>query len=95
MKSSEQQLALRNINNHQIDLISEICLNFLNSNIKTSYSKLNLLAKFRNYLHKLSSKSISHKLKRNILSSLQGLYILKLLLPVSLQALNILLSSLE
>lgn len=94
LKSSDQQTVLKKINNTQIDYISEICLNFLSSNINTGYTKISLLAKFRNYIHKLSSRSVSYKTKRIIITSLKGLYILKILLPLTLQVLNSIVSSL-
>ena len=80
---------LKTIKSNEIDLISEIVLNFLNSNIKSDVKSYTFLKRLREILYILVNKSKSYISKRKILNSLKGLQILKLLLPLVSITLNI------
>ena len=66
-----------------INLITEVVLNFLKNNITLSKKPLQLLEKIKESVRKLGSLKTSYKLKKTILTSIKGLQIISiLLLPV-------------
>ena len=68
----------------EIDFVSEICLNFLKTNIKAGFTKISLLKKVRNEIRLLSRKKFGRGIKRKILKSLKGIHLLNILLPIAL-----------
>ena len=86
---SKRLIYLQTIKPDEIDLISEIILNFLNDNIKVDIKSYTFLKRLKKILYILVRKSKSYILKRKLLSSLKGLQILKILLPLVSISLNI------
>ena len=86
---SKRLTYLQTIKPDEIDLISEIVLNFLNDNIKIDIKSYTFLKRLKKTLYILARKSKSYILKRKLLSSLKGLQILKILLPLVSISLNI------
>ena len=72
----------------EINLISEIILNFLNLNIKLDSRSYNLLKRVRDKLYLLTKKKTSVKIKRLILKSIKGLGIIKILFPLALKVIS-------
>ena len=86
---SKRLTYLQTIKPDEIDLISEIVLNFLNDNIKIDIRSYTFLKRLKKTLYILTSKTKSYILKRKLLSTLKGLQILKILLPLVSISLNI------
>ena len=80
---------LNNIKSDKINLNSEIVLNFLNNKIKTDIKLYTFLKRLKESLHILAKKSKSYISKRQLLSSLKDLQILKLILSLVSITLNI------
>ena len=89
LSHSKRLTYLQTIKPNEIDLISEIVLNFLNDNIKVDIRSYTFLKRLKKTLYILTHKSKSYILKRNLLSTLKGLQILKILLPLVSISLNI------
>ena len=70
-------------------MISEIVLNFLNNNIKTDVKSYTFFKRLKESLHVLPKNNKSYIFKCQLLTSLKGLQILKLLLPLVSITLNI------
>lgn len=87
LSQTERLLYLENIKNNEIDLISEIVLNFLRCNIKSDSESKSILERVKKYLYILASKRKSISIKKKILKSLKGLNILNILLPLALKVL--------
>ena len=70
------------IKRNEIDLLSEIVLNFIKCNIKHDSSSFKLLYRVKRYVYMLASKKVSTAIKKKILQSVKGLNILNILLPL-------------
>jgi hypothetical protein len=88
LPASKKIQHFQKISKKRLDYISEIILNFLNSNIKTDNSIINKLQPLREILHKIASKKTSLVLKKHIISSLKGIYILHTLLPLTIKIIS-------
>ena len=73
---------------NQIGYVSEICLNLLNSNIIIEKDLKKRLNRVKLILKKIASIKLSKNIKRGILKSLKGQFILKEVLPVALNRLE-------
>jgi hypothetical protein len=72
---------VRKLNNVQIRLICEICLNIVRCNIKLSKVFVNKLREYKLLLKKLTSKKVTLQSKKRILATHQGGNLLSILLP--------------
>ena len=89
LTNTQRLLYLKTITPDEIDLISEIALNFLNLNIKTDTRSYILLKRLKTVIKCLASKLQSYNSKRKILKSLRGVQMLNILLPLVSITLNI------
>ncbi len=71
----------------EINFFSEIASNFLRGNIKTDSISFKHLKRIKQYIYKLASNKTAKKYKHQLLSSLKGLQILNLLIPLTIQTL--------
>jgi len=81
LNTTELVNRLKLLTNQEIGFICEIVTNFLCGNITVNSIKLRALHTSRHDLHKLVSKTTSNKTKKNLINSLIGLNIVKILLP--------------
>ena len=82
LSHTERQEYFKSITSEEVDLISEIALNFINCNIKYDNKSYNLLKRVKKFIYHLASKRTSIHVKKTILQSLKGLSILNNLLPL-------------
>lgn len=82
LSHTERLEYFKTISDKEVDLISEIALNFINCNIKYDTKSYNLLKRVKKFIYHLASKRTGKQIKRNILTSLKGLSILNNLLPL-------------
>ena len=68
------------IKREELDLISEIVLNFIKCIIKHDSNSLKLLHRVKTYMYTIASKKAGVSVKKNILQSLKGLNILNIIL---------------
>ena len=80
---------ISNFSNEEIDSFSELFLNFLKGRFKTNSRKLSKLAKIKDKIVLLASKKISRKKKVSLLSSVQGLFLIKELIPIVIDILPV------
>ena len=76
------------INENDLNLIVEIIINFLHGNIPYDITSLKLLKRVKKWIYILSSMKTSRSMKRNILSSLKGLQICKIIFPLLMKVLS-------
>ena len=74
----------KSITKEEVDLISEIVLNFLHCNIKHDRKSFSLLKRMKKYLYLLASKKTAKTIKKKIIQSVKGLAILNILLPLTI-----------
>ena len=84
LKPSERRLYFQNINNYELDLISEIISNFLEKRIPVDYKSFTLLQKIKTFLRDFIKLKKSQKIKRRMLQSLKGLHLISILFPIAL-----------
>ena len=82
LENSERLIYMNSIKVDEIRLISELVYNFLNFNIIHDRKSLILLERVKNYMYMLASKKVSFCYKKKILSSLKGIHIINILLPL-------------
>ena len=87
LSHSERKVYFVSIPKQELILISEIVLNFLNDRFHVPAFKFKLLKRIKNSIRKLADKKVSLKNKRIILSSIKGLQIINILLPIVLEIL--------
>lgn len=87
LEPSKQIHYIKKLTDQEIDYLSEIVLNFLSSKIKVNIANYQSLKKSKNILYHLASPKKSSKFKKKIFSTLKGLNILNILLPVAIQTL--------
>ena len=75
-------------NRKEIHSIIEIVINFLANNIKCKKSFILSLKKYNNYFNKIIKKNNSLKVKRNLLTSKTGGFIVQALLGIALPLLT-------
>lgn len=80
---------LKNIDLLEVNYISEIILNILHGQIKIDFRSHTLLKRMKNYLRKLRSKTVSYKVKKQLLTSIKGLHLLNIIIPYLLKIFNI------
>ena len=85
LKHSERINYIDSIVNKEIDILTEIILNFLNGNIKVDTKSFNLLKRLRTELNIIARKKTPYKIKKQNFKSLKGLNILNILLPFTLK----------
>ena len=88
LNHSERIVYIKSITKKEIKLISEVIYNLLHFNIKTDFKSLSILKRVKKYLYKLSSKRVSHLIKKKILQTLKGLNILNIVIPLALNTLS-------
>ena len=88
LKQPDRILYIDSISKKEIDIISEIIVNFLNSNIKLDTKSYNLLKRVKTEIYKLGGKKKSYKLKKEVLNTLKGLHIINLLFPLALNTIK-------
>ena len=88
LSQTERAIYFKSIKSAEIDLVTEIILNFIECNVKHDNSSLQILKRVKNYMYMLASKKTSIALKKKILQSLKGLNILNIVLPLVLNALT-------
>lgn len=87
-KLKDRHIFISKLENREIDYISEICLNLLHLNIKPPHSKISLLNRLKTVIQALISKTKSYKIKKKLLSSIKGLQLLNIILPIALKTLS-------
>lgn len=87
---SQRVKYIQSMSNKEIDYISEICLNFLKSNITTDKETVKVLDSLRNEIRSLGSKGKSRIWKKKLLLTLKGLRVLQFLFPIVLNGLQFL-----
>ena len=76
------------IKRQELDLISEIVLNFINCTIKHDSNSLKLLRRVETYMYTIASKKVGVSVKRKILQSLKVFNILNIVLPLVINQLQ-------
>ena len=76
------------IKREELDLITEIVLNFIKCNIKHDSNSLKLLRRVKTYMYTIASKKAGLSVKKKILQSLKGLNILNIILPLVINQLQ-------
>ena len=84
---SKRKEYILQLSNNKVKYICEIVLNFLQSKVKVGFITLEKLRKFRSLLHDIVSKRKSIKVKKKLLTTLKGIFALKILLPYVLTTL--------
>ena len=82
---SDRLKYFKNIGTVEIQYLNEIIYNFLNKRIKVNqkhFELYNHLKRLRSDLRKFVDKTISNKVKKQILISIKGLAIINFLLPI-------------
>ena len=82
MKHSDRLLYLRDLNDVEFKLIQEIVINFMQKNLKTPPETFHELQKIKDFMRAFVSCKNSKKRKRALLTTLKGLRMVALLLPV-------------
>lgn len=81
LDNKDKSSYLKQISSEEIKYIEEVCYNFLHSNIKIENRKIVLLKRLKRFIYKFLSKTSSKQVKRKILSSIRGLFILNIIFP--------------
>jgi len=76
---------LKKLSNENVDLLSEIVLNFLKGKLRIDFQSYKLLHRVKNEVRILSSKIKKYPFKKKLLVSLKGLKILSVILPMVIQ----------
>ena len=79
----------KNIDLVEVNYVSEIILNILQGQIKIDFRSHTLLKRMKNYLRKLRSKSVSYKVKKQLLTTIKGLHLINIIIPYLLKLFNI------
>ena len=87
-KPSDKLNYLKSVTNKEIDFICEVILNFLNKKIPTKYRDFSKLKKIKSFLHQFIRSKRGYKLKKKLILSVKGLYLLTILFPLALQVLT-------
>ena len=66
-KALQRKSVLRNMTNEQLQILSEIILNVYRGTFNVSMTYIKSLKKFKKYIHLLSDKKISRKIRRDTL----------------------------
>lgn len=85
LKHSERIIYFKTITKTEIDILSEIVLNFIKTNIKVDSKAYNLLKRLQVEIGKLAKSKVSYKIKREIIRSIKGLNIINILLPFAIK----------
>ena len=86
--STEKVEYFKLVKSDEIDLITEIVLNFIKCNIKYDSNSFKLLERVKSYMYLIASKKVSKSIKKKILQSLKGVNILNILLPLVINQLQ-------
>jgi len=89
LTTTQLAIRLKSLKNKEIGYISEIVLNFLNGGIRVNANEFHALRRMRTDLHLLSSRKSTNNSKKELLNSLKGLNILKILLPFTQKRLRV------
>ena len=87
MKPSERYENIEKLTDKEVDYLAEVCKNFLHKKIKVNQKQIKELKSSRLELKLLASKNRKNKIKKKILKSIKGGFILHLLLPLALKTL--------
>ena len=85
--NSERLTYMKKISKKEVDIVSELILNFLHGNIRSDQKSIDLLRRIKKCLYLLVNRKSGIKIKRIILSSLKGINILNIILPLVLNTL--------
>ena len=89
LKKNRDRLAyLKQIKNKEIDFISEIILNFIKKRIPVDYQNFSRLKKIEQFMKEFIKNKKAYKLKKKLILSLKGLYLLSVLFPLALKVLS-------
>ena len=91
--SSRRSRLIPSLNKPHVQSISEVCENFLKSNVPCTLCELKKLYPYREELRTLSSKKLSLKKKKNLMTTRRGGALLSVLLPLAIGAITTLLSN--
>lgn len=81
---------IKSLSDRETDYISEICLNFLKSNILVEKEAIRPLNSLQSEIRALASKKKSREYKKKLLLTLKGLRVLQYLIPIVLGGLQLL-----
>lgn len=82
-KTNKDRLAyLKTINQKELKLLSEICLNIIKGNLQIPKRAKIILERVKKTLYKLGSRVIKFDVKRKLWTGIKGLHILNVLLPL-------------
>ena len=88
LKSSERLKYFNSISQDEVKLLSELAVNFLQSNLVVDYRSYKLLHRVKKYVRDLASKLTSYKIKKKLLQTVQGLNIVNVLIHVGITTLQ-------
>ena len=80
---SERYEYFKTIPKEEVDLISEICVNLLNGNLKPTTYQFSLLQRVKNYVRGLANRKKSLSNKRALLVTIYGLNAVNLLISLT------------
>lgn len=83
LKLLEKVVFLKQLTDEQVSYIEEICYNFLKSNIPTKERQVKLLSKLKKFIYSIISSKHSRKYKKKLISSVRGLHLLNVLVPLA------------
>ena len=88
LKSSERLIYFNSISQAEVKLLSELAVNFLQSNLNVDYRSYKLLDKIKRYVRDLASKIKSFAFKKKLLQTVHGLNIVNILIHLGLNTLQ-------
>lgn len=87
LDSRAKRKYIENINQKELNYISEVCKNFLANNVDVNLFTLKKLKRVRNEIHTIASNKIKSITKRKILRTLTGGRILSIIIPLAIKTL--------
>ena len=82
---TERLKFFQKINENDLNLIVEIIINFLHGNIPYDITSLKLLERVKKWINVLSSMETGNSIKINILGSLEGSKICRIIFPLVME----------
>ena len=87
-KTTDRLSYLKKITRREIDYVSEIVLNFLKNKIHFAYREFSKLKKIKNFMREFVKNKKAYKIKKSLILSVKGLYLLNVLLPLASKTLD-------
>ena len=85
---SERLKYLQTITDEEVLILGEIAHNILHGSLNVDYRSFKLLSKVKKFLRDLGDKCKSKAFKKKILKTIQGLNIIAIIVPLTLQNLT-------